>query len=209
MKSKKIYLVRHGQTDYNQKGIVQGSGVNSSINKRGKLQSDAFYAAYRNIKFDAVYTSELKRTHESVKKFIEISPKHVALEGLNEISWGIQEGKEVTTESDKYYFGVLNEWREGNISLKIEEGESPEDVAQRQEVALREILNQEDESTILICHHGRAMRVLLCKLLNYPLKYMDFFEHTNLGLYLINYSGSQFTIEKFNDQKHLEILDQL
>lgn len=209
MKSKKIYLVRHGQTDYNMKGVVQGSGVNSSINKTGKLQSDAFYAAYRHIKFDSVYTSTLKRTQESVKKFIDIAPKHEALEGLDEISWGVQEGKEVTEESDKYYYGVLDEWRKGNTSLRIEKGESPEDVAARQEEALQHILSQEEEKTVLISHHGRAMRVLMCKLLNYPLKYMDFFDHTNLGLYVINYSGRMFSIERYNDQRHLEILEKL
>ena len=208
MKSKKIYLVRHGQTDFNSKGIVQGSGVNSSINKTGKLQSDAFYAAYRQIEFDCVYTSELKRTQESVRKFID-NTKHVALPGLNEISWGIQEGREVTAESDKYYYGVINEWRAGNTALEIEGGESPEQVSARQDDALAHIMAQEDEKTILICHHGRAMRVLLCKLLSYPLKYMDFFEHTNLGLYQILYTGSMYRIEKFNDQKHLEILETL
>ena len=209
MKSKKIYLVRHGQTDYNHKGIVQGSGVNSSINKRGKLQSDAFYAAYRQVKFDSVYTSTLKRTQESVRKFIDVAPKHEALKGLDEISWGVQEGREVTPESDKYYFGVLDEWRKGNTDHRIEEGESPDDVSNRQDEAIEYILSQEEEKTILLSHHGRAMRVLLCKLLNYPLKYMDIFEHTNLGLYVLNYSGSIFSIEKYNDTGHLEILDHL
>lgn len=209
MKSKKIYLVRHGQTDFNLKGIVQGSGVNSSINKTGRLQADAFFASYRNIKFDKVYTSELKRTQESVRKFIEKGISHEVFDGLNEISWGVQEGKEVTEESDKYYYEVIEKWRAGETTLQIEGGESPNEVAERQEVALQQILAQENENTILICHHGRAMRVLLCKMLNYPLKFMDFFDHTNLGLYVINYTGTLFTIERFNDDSHLEILENL
>ncbi|HNU42529.1 MAG TPA: histidine phosphatase family protein, partial [Cyclobacteriaceae bacterium] len=35
MITKKIYIIRHGQTDFNLKGIVQGSGVDSSLNVRG------------------------------------------------------------------------------------------------------------------------------------------------------------------------------
>ena len=209
MKSKRIYLIRHGQTDYNLKGIVQGSGVNSSINKTGRRQADAFHAMYRTIRFDKIYTSELKRTQESVRKFLDKGIPHEVLPGLNEISWGIQEGREVTEESDKYYYGVLDEWQKGNTDLQIEGGESPEEVSARQDEALNHIHSKEGESTILICHHGRAMRVLLCKLLNYPLKFMDFFEHTNLGLYQIYFTGSSYVIEKFNDQEHLEILETL
>ena len=82
MKSKKIYLVRHGQTDFNLKGIVQGSGVNSSLNKVGRQQANAFFAAYRNVRFDKIYTSELKRTQESVRKFIEKGIPYESLQGL-------------------------------------------------------------------------------------------------------------------------------
>lgn len=51
---KKIYIIRHGQTDFNLKGIVQGSGVDSSLNDFGVAQSRAFLkltAMYRLTKF--------------------------------------------------------------------------------------------------------------------------------------------------------------
>ena len=209
MKIKKIYIVRHGQTNYNLKGIVQGMGVNSSINQTGKLQSDAFYAAYKHIRFDKVFTSELKRTQESVRKFIDRGTPHTALYGLNEISWGKQEGKEVSVERDLYYSEIMRRWQEGETGLPIDGGESPEDVSKRLDEALEVILSDPDDENILICHHGRALRVLLCKLLNYPLSYMDMFEHTNLGLYVLHYTGSMFSIVKHNDKDHLEILESL
>jgi len=209
LKSKKIYLVRHGQTDFNKQGIVQGMGINSSLNKTGKMQADAFYARYRTVQFDKIYISGLKRTEESVRKFINLGIPTRELFGLNEISWGIQEGMPVSEERDKYYNSVLNAWKEGKTDIKIEGGESPEDVSERLSEALDIILSQNDEKTILIAHHGRAIRILLCKLLNYPLRYMDIFDHSNLGLYLINYTGKMFAIERFNDTSHLDILDSL
>jgi probable phosphoglycerate mutase len=51
--------------------------------------------------------------------------------------------------------------------------------------------------------HGRAIRILLCRLMNYPLRSMDMFEHENLCLYLLSNTGSMFTIEKYNDTSHL------
>jgi len=64
MKSKKIYLIRHGQTDYNLKGIVKGSGIDAPINENGRKQAELFYNAYQHIAFDKVYTSKLQRSKQ-------------------------------------------------------------------------------------------------------------------------------------------------
>jgi broad specificity phosphatase PhoE len=204
--TKKIYLIRHGQTDFNLKGIVQGSGVNASLNERGRSQSQAFYNAYHQVPFDKIYTSVLNRSIESVQGFIDLGIPHEAFEGLNEISWGSREGQQITPEEDKYYHWVLKQWQEGKTAMPIEGGESPEQVAARQEPVLDYILSKKEENTILICMHGRAIRILLCQLLNQPLQNMDSFEHENLCLYLLNYTGSAFTVEKHNDTAHLKDL---
>jgi probable phosphoglycerate mutase len=202
--SKKIYLIRHGQTDFNLKGIVQGSGIDSSLNERGAAQARAFYNNYKDVSFDKVYTSSLKRTRETVQMFIDSGVPHESLSGLNEINWGTKEGQRITPEEDAYYHWLLNEWREGRTDLKITGGESPEDVASRQSPAIDLIMSRNNESTILICMHGRAMRILLCRLLNYPLRAMDAFEHENLCLYLLNFTGTMFSVEKFNHTGHLD-----
>jgi probable phosphoglycerate mutase len=125
------------------------------------------------------------------------------LAGLNEISWGTKEGHKVTPSEDEYYHYMLKQWQLGNTALKIEGGESPEDVVKRMQPAVDHIMSQTNEQTILICMHGRAIRILMCLLLNYPLKSMDMFEHENLCLYLLNYTGSMFSVERYNDRDHL------
>lgn len=206
MTTKKIYLIRHGQTDFNLKGIVQGSGVDSSLNAKGMAQARAFFEMYKHIAFDKIYTSTLKRTRESVSGFIELGIPTESLSGLNEISWGAKEGQPITPEEDQYYHWMLDQWRLGNTHERIEGGESPEDVVKRQAGALTQILAQPNEEQILICMHGRAIRILLCQLLNYPLKSMDMFEHENLCLYLLEQTGSHFTVRKYNDTMHLKNL---
>ncbi len=131
---------------------------------------------------------------------------HEEWAGLNEISWGSREGTIITPEEDAYYHEVIQKWQEGETGLRIEGGESPQDVFDRQKPVLSHILDQKEEKTILICMHGRAMRVLLCQILNYPLRCMDMFEHSNLCLYMINFTGSMFSIERFNDTRHLKEL---
>jgi broad specificity phosphatase PhoE len=207
LSSKKIYLVRHGQTDFNLRGIVQGSGVDSSLNDFGRAQASAFFSMYNHVPFDKIYTSALKRSQQSVEAFIKKGISFEAFAGLNEISWGTKEGQSITPEEDEYYHYMLRQWNEGNTGLKIEGGESPEDVVIRMKPAVDYIFSQEHEKTILICMHGRAIRILLCYLLNLPLKSMDSFEHQNLGLYLLDYKDGAFTIELHNDLTHLRDLD--
>jgi probable phosphoglycerate mutase len=206
LNSKKIYIVRHGQTDFNLRNIVQGSGVDSSLNERGLAQSKAFFEHYKHVPFDKIYTSTLKRTRETVQGFLDLGIPTEALAGLNEISWGTKEGFKITPEEDQYYHYMLKQWQIGNTSLRIEGGESPDDVVVRMKPAVDHIMSKHDEETILICMHGRAIRILLCILLDYPLKSMDMFEHENLCLYLLHYSNGEFVIKLHNDISHLRLI---
>jgi broad specificity phosphatase PhoE len=203
--SKKIYVVRHGQTDFNLQNIVQGSGVDSDLNARGREQAISFYEAYKHVPFDKIYTSALKRTRQSVQSFIDNGLPVEALPGLNEISWGTKEGFRITPDEDAYYHHMLRQWQEGDTSLRIEQGESPDDVVKRMQPAIDLIMSRPDERTVLVCMHGRAIRILMCTLLKYPLRCMDTFDHQNLCLYLLHHNGSFFTVERYNDTSHLRL----
>jgi len=203
--SKKIYVVRHGQTDFNLQNIVQGSGIDSDLNARGREQAKAFYTAYKHIPFDKIYTSNLKRTRQSVQSFIDDGFPVESLAGLNEISWGIREGTRITAEEDEYYHQMIEAWQNGDTSRRIEGGESPDDVVLRMKPAITHILEATHEETVLVCMHGRAIRILMCILLNYPLRCMDDFAHENLGLYKVIYNGSFFTVELYNDTAHFRL----
>ena len=195
--------MRHGQTDFNLQGIVQGSGVDSSLNAMGRAQAQAFFEAYKSVSFDKVYTSVLKRTQETVAEFMRLGIPHEAHSGLNEISWGVNEGQKITQDEDAYYHWMLQQWQSGNTSLRIKGGESPDEVALRQQLVIEKLL-AETGKNILVCMHGRAIRIILCQLLHYPLKSMDMFEHSNLCVYLLEYTGNAFSVSKYNDTVHLK-----
>lgn len=199
---KEIYLIRHGETDFNKQGIVQGKGVDSVLNANGKLQSHLFYAAYRHIPFEKIYVSNLIRTYQSIEPFALSGIPVVKHEGLDEISWGIHEGQK-SGESFKRFYEVLHLWKRGDIAQAIEEGESPLDVQQRQLLFIDELIRT-PESTLLICSHGRAMRILLCTMLNQHLMEMDNYPHRNLSLYKLNFTDNVFRIELFNATQHVE-----
>ena len=205
MTIKKVYLIRHGQTDFNVQGIVQGSGVDASLNAIGQEQAERFFQAYKHVPFDKIYTSTLQRSIQSVQQFIDLGIPHERHAGLNEINWGTREGTRITPEEDAYYHNILQTWCNGETDVCIEGGESPDLVAARQLPVIELMLSRPEEKTVLICMHGRAMRVLLCQLLHYPLKCMDQFEHQNLCLYELDFTGSMFTVKKYCDVQHLQV----
>lgn len=203
--TKTIYLIRHGETDYNRRGVVQGSGIDADLNDLGRTQAAAFYEAYRGVPFDKVYTSRLRRTTQSVQAFTDAGIPTEAHAGLNEISWGIREGKIPNYADDEYYLDLIQSWRAGQVANPTEGGESPQQVKDRQQPVIELILSRHDERTILVAMHGRAMRILLTALFDQPLTMMDEYEHRNLCLYLLHYdyTGGRFTLELANDTRHL------
>ncbi len=209
MNLKKIYLLRHGQTDYNLQGVVQGSGIDAPINATGRAQAEVFFGAYREVQFDQLYHSALIRTRQSIQGFIDLGIPVTSLAELNEISWGNYEGTPMTPEEGEYYRMMLHQWQQGNLDYAIAGGESPNSVAERLHRAIQIILNGPGE-TILVCMHGRAMRIFLSLICQTPLKEMDQYEHGNLCLYLLEQEEKGgFVLGKQNDQEHLRELKRI
>ena len=200
--SKELFIIRHGETDLNLQGIVQGRGVNPSLNETGRRQAALFFGKYQDEKFELVCTSTLKRAHESVSSFIQKGIPWLQFPELDEISWGIFEGQRATHEFKELYRNLLSQWNQGHLDAKALKGESPVEVSERQRRFMEQLVLR-PEKKILICMHGRAMRIFLPTLLNEDLRQMENYPHHNLTLYKLIFDGSKFSIELFNDLSHL------
>ena len=204
MKTKNIYIIRHGQTDFNLENKVQGRGIDSSINATGVQQANRFFEKYKSIPFDKIYVSDLKRTKESIQQFIDLGIPFEKHGGLDEISWGKHEGQPFDPEMHQIYLNTVAGWGKGELNLAVGGGESPLDVVQRQKEAMNYIMANETEENVLIASHGRAIRILVCWLLNYPLEQMDVFQHANLCLYQLQYSSNQYRVIQHGNTDHLD-----
>ena len=202
MAKKELYIIRHGETEYNKLNIVQGSGIDIGLNENGRRQAELFYQKYQNHPFDVVFTSSLIRTKESVAQFLASGLPHIEVPELNEISWGDFEGKPQTPDQKRIYWEMIEAWNKGELDKKITNGESPIELQLRQQKALETILNHEAEQ-MLICMHGRAMKSFLCLMLNKPLTAMEEFQHSNLCLYQVRYTGAEFNLQLSNSTLHL------
>lgn len=205
MIQKEIYIIRHGQTEHNALGIVQGKGVNLSLNNTGYQQAECFYNYYRQIPFEAIYTSTLKRAQESVARFTANGIPTTAFSELDEISWGNLEGLHNTLESDAAFQQLLVKWRNGDEHAKASpNAESPYELQQRQNTFV-DFLRSTPHSKILIATHGRFIRAFMCTLTGLPLSNMEKFNHANLCLYKVNLlTTGEFSIELNCSVEHLK-----
>lgn len=201
---KTLYIIRHGQTDFNKRGIVQGSGVDTDLNDTGIQQAAHFFNSYGEISFGKIFVSSLKRTHQTVLPFAEKKIPIEIIPELNEINWGEMEGVEPTPESHKKFVDTVTRWSNGELDIAVHGGETPLQLLSRQKRGLQKILSS-TENPLLICMHGRAMRSFLCLLTGTPLQQMDSFEHGNVCLYILEKppGHEHFNITTRNSRKHL------
>lgn len=180
--------------------------MDTDLNDEGRRQAELFFNTYKDVPFDKIYISKLKRTQQSVQPFINSGIPYEKLAGLDELGWGIHEGQPGTPENKAAFLQIMRDWLDGKLETKFEGGESPNDVKVRQLEALEVIMNHPEEKQVLVCMHGRALRLLLCLLTNKPLTEMDNFPHQNLVLYKVAYDGSRYEIIDFNNSAHLKTI---
>ena len=127
-----VYLIRHGETDYNKQKFLQGRS-NISLNECGRELAEITGRALQDVTFDYVYSSPLNRAMETAKlllnsKNIPIIPE----ERIIEISFGEHEGKsfhpEHFTISDKDFMNFFKAPERYQIPAG---GESFEEVIKR------------------------------------------------------------------------------
>lgn len=202
-----LYLVRHGETDYNRRRIMQGRRINSSLNTTGQAQADALTRRFQAVSLDAIYTSSLKRAEQTALRIAQAHPEtpfHI-LESLEEMSWGIWEGQPIEPLISKHFAKMVAAWGEGHFDKKIEEGESILDVQARALAAVETITGAYAGKHVLVVTHGRYLRVLLATLLEaYGLRRMQSLHHANTAVNVLVCRNGAFEAKLLNCTAHLD-----
>lgn len=156
-----MYIVRHGETDWNARKLVQGQ-TDIPLNKSGEKQAKALGENLKNIIFDAVYSSDLvraKRTAEliTIEKKLAVETSKL----LRERRFGKLEGKS-RIELDK----IHKIWNELDKIQKVKykpfsSYETDEECVSRLITFIREIAASYLNKKVLIVSHGGVMRALL------------------------------------------------
>lgn len=163
-----IYWVRHGETEYNLKEIIQGQ-ADSPLTELGLKQAKQRAEKLMHVKFDAVFSSDLPRaakTAEILKLDRQLVVNTTKL--LRERDYGPFDGKPASEyrEKNKQLLEKRNSLSIKEIrNFKLYEGfETDNDFVERILLGLREIAAAYPGKTVLVVGHGGSMRVVLVHL---------------------------------------------
>ena len=163
----KIYIVRHGETDANKKGYVQGWS-NDPLNENGHTLAEITGRGMRGIHFDCCISSSLIRAKETAEIILRESGNDVSIkidDRLKEMNFGRFEGMSIKEEN------VVSFLKKPTVDYRFPGGESIAEVMERTQAFLKELIAKDDDRTYLVSTHGCALRSMLNYLYEDPLDY--------------------------------------
>lgn len=186
----KIYIVRHGQTEWNNEKRIQGQ-IDVPLNQIGIQQAINCSLYFSNIGIDQVYSSKLSRAIETAriitgdKMFIKTHDE------LNERNFGIWEShlwEEIHTQIPN----LKEIWKNDDGSFKPQNGESLEDLVQRAQSFFKKIISENSlDSNILIVSHGGPIKSILGYVLGKDLvEVPDIAKQDNCCINIVSYDGN-------------------
>jgi broad specificity phosphatase PhoE len=201
----RIYLVRHGETEWNRVRRFQGRS-NLPLNPAGRKQVRALAEALKNKPLTAIYTSPLIRALETARLIRVFHPSTPIFEekGLIEMDLGEFDGMKAQDWAEQYP-DFRKAWNENPASVKIPGGESLEDVQDRAKETLERITRiYPSNSTILISSHNFVNLTILCDLLKIPLNRFRELRQENAAFNVICKKGNRLYVELVNERSHLD-----
>lgn len=165
---KRIFLVRHGETEYNARGICQGQLLDVGLNERGKKQAQKLALALDGKNIGAIYSSPLKRAHETAELIgqkLNLPTKFHAK--LIEGNFGVADGTSMDIVRTWPTYPLWINPNPKYDDVHYEKGESKRQIRERVLAALAEICASETAENILIVAHSAIVRYLNWSVGNY------------------------------------------
>ncbi len=189
----KLILTRHGQTEENAKGIIQGH-MPGKLTEQGKNQAKRLAERLRKQKIDAIYSSDLKRAADTAKQIAKHQPdaKLIFTKKLRERDHGSLSGKnknEVNWEDHKY------------------DGETKEEMRTRVKKIIDEAYSRYKEGVVVFVAHGAINRMFINTIKGNPIENwedVDKPRNTSVSIFEIE-EDEDHKIRLLNCTKHLEL----
>lgn len=204
----KIYLIRHGETEWNREQRTQGRSNDIELAEEGIVQAKKLADRLKNEKIDLFFSSGLKRAYKTASIVAEVHNNQVKiLDEFGEINFGCFEGLKFSEIKEKYE-EVLSVWRETPHLAKIPDGETIVELKERALNKLLEIIKDNGDKNILIVSHGITIKVLVAALMGIDLGNIHKIRQDNTGLNIFEYRNGVFYLNLLNDTSHLSLKEE-
>lgn len=206
MESTRILLVRHGETDWNDSGRIQGHS-DTPLNAAGRQQAQRVAQRLAREPIRALYSSDLSRAFETATIMgVPLGLTVVASPRLRERQYGVWEGLTSAEIQMRYpeQFGI---WRARSTDFAPPQGETRSELLTRALAELETIARRHVSEMVVVVTHGG----LCYGLINHILGSVDGdrreFTFGNASIHTLEVSGDQWSVISINETAHLEVVE--
>ena len=210
-----VYLVRHGETQWNAERRIQGQS-DSPLTAKGEQQARQVAERARTLGITHIIASDLGRTQQTARIIADACGCDIILDPrLRELDMGVLEKRHVdslTDEEEGWRRTLVNGTEDG----RIPEGESMQELSVRVQAALADCLKLPEGSRPLLVSHGIALGCLVSTILGLPAYAERRLRLRNCSISRIDYQespwlASGWVVEMAGDISHLDApaLDEL
>ncbi|MBI4176438.1 MAG: histidine phosphatase family protein [Candidatus Aenigmarchaeota archaeon] len=198
----KVFLIRHGESDWNEHRRVQGALDAPVLSRKGVKESERLKERMKSEKVDVVYSSPLRRSLQTAK--IAFPRKKILVnKNLIERYYGKLEGKYwKDIERDHPAIFRAYYWERDLSGVK---GEPLQRLQGRSVKAFNEIIRKHHGENIAVVCHGAVIKAIIAHLLGMPLNKMGVFNQGNCGITLLQHDErlKGFKVKCVNDTSHV------
>ncbi|MDR1486997.1 MAG: histidine phosphatase family protein [Deltaproteobacteria bacterium] len=162
----RFYCVRHGET-INYYNYTFNGWTDVALSEKGRLQLEEAVEAIKDLKFDAIYSSDLQRASYGAKVLSNWTKvEHTQLEGFREMNFGDCEGmpyKKIVEVFPQIADDIV---KPQNGDFTFPNGESATSFRERIDKHLSALLAKHPTGQIILFSHSGVMRAILASLLS-------------------------------------------
>lgn len=197
-----FYIVRHGETDWNKDGRYQGQ-TDIDLNDQGRQQSAAVAARMAGLTLDAIYSSDLKRAHDTAAAIaagrpITPDPR------LREVHAGRCQGllhTEIALREPDFWAAA----QQDPETVPFPDGESPVELQMRAMDCLRELAERHPGQRVAVVTHGGVIKTMVAAVLGVSLAVRSRFWLDNCSLTVVEHGTRGWRLRSLNDTAHLQM----
>lgn len=197
-----LYLIRHGETDANKTGILQGQ-QNTLLNSNGLAQAQQLAQQCQSLNLHQLYSSDLQRagdTANAIAMHCQLTPNLTP--ALRELRFGHLEGLRYAQLSADQQRQLAQLYTQ-QIDLPCPQAESLAQLTHRLQTFIAHLLQQPNQNHAVISH-GYTLKYLLHLLLGWPKQHMHLLELSNCSLTQLSYQQQKWRLIKLNQPVKLQ-----
>jgi broad specificity phosphatase PhoE len=200
-----VYIVRHGETEWNAAGRIQGH-TDVALSEKGRRQAKTLAQRLADVPFHAAYASDLRRASETAQIIVgERDIPLVTTPQLREYHKGVFEGL-TNAEIERRYpeqfaASVIND-----LDFAPTGGESIRQTTSRLAAFVASLRERHPEDNLLVVGHGGSLRSAVVALLALPLEANWKFVMGNCALSIVETYPDNAVLRLYNDRSHLDRL---